>query len=132
MPDLVCVYIDGESLGYDGFGTRIVMVNSYSPNLLKVILDEVYELVSGFLEGQYAIKCLSAKEMVYVVLSDSLVDHRPETPDSEKFHCLERLLPPDSFEDILKRIVAAYDVEVGIVTGPEGGLLLKRTNSNRW
>jgi hypothetical protein len=40
----------------DGFGTRIISVENFTPHLQQVLLDELTELVSGFIKGRYSFK----------------------------------------------------------------------------
>ena len=78
----------------DGFGTRIVNVNNYTPHLQQVILDELTELVSGFIEGRYSIKNVSNDDLVLVELDDSLVDCTPNEDGKEsRFNCLAEYVP---------------------------------------
>lgn len=67
----------------DGFGTRIVNVNNYTPHLQQVLVDELTELMSGFIEGRYSIKNMSSDDLVFVELSDSLVDCTPNEEGEE-------------------------------------------------
>ena len=118
--------------GTDGFGTRIINVNSFTPQLQQVLLDELMELVSGFIEGRYSIKNFSNDELVFVELSDSLVDCTPNEEGKEsRFNCLSEYVPDTFMEDLAKRLIATYEVEVSIVDGPKGGLLLKASRPSR-
>lgn len=110
----------------DGFGTRIVHLNNYTPHLQQVLLDELTELVSGFIEGRYSIKNLSNDEVVFVELSDVVVDCTPNEEQQEsRFNCLNEYVPDSLFEELAKRMIATYEVDVSVVLGPEAGLLLK-------
>jgi hypothetical protein len=119
--------------GTDGFGTRIVNVNSFTPHLQEVLLDELWELVSGFIEGRYSIKNFGNEEFVFVELSDSLVDCTPnEEGKDSRFNCLNEYVPATFIEDLAERLIATFEIQVSIVDGPTGGLLLKlREPSNR-
>lgn len=113
----------------DGFGTRIINVNNFTPHLQQVILDELTELVSGFIEGRYSIKNMSNGELVLVELNDSLVDCTPNEEGKEsRFNCLREYVPDAFFEDLAKRLMATYEIEVSIVDGPDAGLLLRSIN----
>lgn len=110
----------------DGFGTRIVNINNYTPHLQQAILDELAELVSGFIEGRYSIKNMSNDELVFVELDDSLVDCTPnEEGRPSRFNCLSEHVPDSFLEDLAKRLMATYEIEVSVVDGPKAGLLLK-------
>lgn len=116
----------------DGFGTRIVNINTFTPHLQQVLVDELTELVSGFIEGRYSIKNLSNDEIVFVELSDSLVDCTPNDEGKEsRFNCLSEYVPAAFFEDLAKRLKATYEVEVSVVDGPKGGLLLKASRPSK-
>ncbi len=110
----------------DGFGTRIVNVNNFTPHLKQVLLDQLTELVSGFIEGRYSIKNLSTDEFVFAELSDSLVDCTPNDEGKEsRFDCLSEYMPDKFLDDLAKRILATYEIDVSIVDGSNGGLLLR-------
>jgi hypothetical protein len=112
--------------GTDGFGTRIVDVNNFTPHLQQVLLDELWELVSGFIEGRYSIKNFGNEESVFIELSDSLVDCTPNEEGKEsRFNCSSEYVPDALLEDLARRLIATYEVEVSIVDGPKVGLLLK-------
>ena len=116
----------------DGFGTRIINVNNFTPHLQQVILDELTELVSGFIEGRYSIKNVSNDELVFVELDDSLVDCTPnEEGKASRFNCLSEYVPDTFLEDLAKRLMATYEVEVSIVDGQTGGLLLRSKKTSR-
>ena len=57
-----------SSTAMDGFGTRIVNVNNSTPQLRQVLLDQVTELVNGFVEGRYAVQNMSNDEFVFADL----------------------------------------------------------------
>jgi len=113
----------------DGFGTRFININNFTPHLQQVILDELTELVSGFVEGRYSIKNMSNDELVFVELNDSLVDCTPNEQGKEsRFNCLREYVPDSFLEDLAKRLRATYEIEVSIVDGPDAGLLLRPLN----
>jgi len=115
--------------GTDGFGTRIVNVNSFTPHLQQVLVDEMTQLVSGFMEGRYSIKNLSGDDFVFVELSDALVDCTPNEEGKEsRFDCLDEYVPDTFLEDLAKRLIATYEVDVAIVDGKQGGLMLRRVD----
>jgi len=124
----VKVVLSNEPSGasIDGFGTRIVKVNSFTPHLQQVLLDELTDLVNGFVEGRYTIKNMSNDEFVFAELDDVLVDCTPNDQGGEsRYDCLKEYLPDSFLEDLAKRLMATYEVEVSIVEGRHFGLLLK-------
>ena len=109
----------------DGFGTRIVNVNAYTPHLGLVLLDELMDLVSGFVEGRYSIKNISNDKVVYVELSDVIVDCTSAAEgDETRFNCLSKYLPDLNFDELAKRLMATYELQVSVVDGAKPGLLL--------
>lgn len=114
----------------DGFGTRIVNINNYTPHLRQVLVDELTELMSGFIEGRYSLNNISNDDFVFVELSDSLVDCRPnEKGEESRFSCLHEYVPDKFLEDLATRLTATYEVDVSIVDGEQGGLLLRQLDS---
>lgn len=121
-----------SATGSDGFGTRIVNINNLTPQLQQVLLDEFIELVSGFIEGRYSIKNISNDDFVFAELDDALVDCTPNEEGKEsRFNCLNEYLPDTFLEDLAKRLIATYEVDVSIVDGPKGGLLLRRVDLSK-
>ncbi len=111
----------------DGFGTKIINVSNFTPHLQQVLLDELGELVSGFIEGRYSIKNLSNNDFVFADLSDSLVDCTPNEEGKEsRFGCLTEYVPATLLEDLAKRLMATYEIEVSVVDGRRTGLLLRK------
>jgi len=114
----------------DGFGTRIVNVNNYTPHLQQVLVDELTELMSGFIEGRYSLNNTSNDNLVFVELSDSLIDCTPkEKGEKCRFSCLHEYVPVTFLEDLATRLMATYEVDVSIVDGEQGGLLLRQLDS---
>lgn len=114
----------------DGFGTRIVNINNYTPHLQQVLVDELTELMSGFIEGRYSLNNMSNDKFVFVALSDSLVDCTPnERGEKSRFRCLNEYVPDTFLEDLATRLMATYEIQVSIVDGEQGGLLLRQSHS---
>ena len=132
-PDVKIALSNAPSgIGTDGFGTRIINVNSFTPQLQQVLLDQLTELVSGFVEGRYSIKNFSTDDFVFAELSDVLVDCTPNEQGKEsRFHCLREYVPDTFLEDLATRLMATYEVDVSVVDGPEGGLLLRRNDLSK-
>ena len=111
----------------DGFGTRIVNVNSFTPHLQQVLFDELTELVNGFVEGRYSIKNMSNDEFVFAELAAVLVDCTPNEEGKEsRFNCLHEYLPDSFLDDLAARLTATYEVRVSVVNDPHWGLVLER------
>lgn len=111
----------------DGFGTRIVRINALTPHLQQVIVDELNDLIGGFVEGRYSIKNMATEGLTFVELADSFVDC---TPNSEgkpsRFNCLKEFVPAGFFDELALRLMSTYDMAVSVVDGENGGLLLRR------
>jgi hypothetical protein len=117
-----------SGIGSDGFGTRIVNVSKFTPHLQKVLTDELTDLVFGFLEGRYSIGTLAFGEYVMVELNRVLVDCTPNDEGKEsRFDCFSEYIPDSFIAELAKLVVANFEVDVSIVDGPKGGLLLRRT-----
>ncbi len=116
-----------SGVGRDGFGTRIINVNNFTPQVQQVVLDHLTELVNGFIEGRYSIKNISTDDFVFAELDDVLVDCTPnEQGEGSRFNILHEYVPKTFLEDLAIKLMANYEVEVGVVNGPKGGLVLKR------
>ncbi len=126
-PLVKIVLVNGPSgVKTDGFGTRIVAINSFTPQLQQAILNELTKLISGFVEGKYSIHNTDNKECVFINIDRSFVDSTPNEEGKEsRFDCLYEFVPKDFLEDVAKRLTSTYWIDVTIVDGPDGGLLLK-------
>jgi hypothetical protein len=112
--------------GSDGFGTRIVHINNYTPHLPQVIADALVEVLNGFIEGRYSMSGLSTDDFVFIQLNDALVDCTPnELGKGSRFNCLQEYLPEAFLGEQARRLMATYAVDVSVVDGPKFGLLLK-------
>ncbi|NNM85165.1 MAG: hypothetical protein HKL96_05335 [Phycisphaerales bacterium] len=113
--------------GADRVGTRIVIVNNLTPHLQQVLVDQLIDAVSGFIEGRYSLKNLSNDEIVFLDVSDILVDCTPnEEGKDSRFNILGEYTPEGFLEDLAARLVGIYDITVSVVDGPTSGLLLRR------
>lgn len=122
-----------SGISTDGFGTRIILVNNFTPQLQQVLIDHVTEVVSGFIEGRYSIKNISTDAFVFAEVHDVLVDCTPnEVGKESRFHCLHEYVPDTFLEDLAGRLIATYEIEASIVDGPKGGLLLRRVAPKRF
>jgi hypothetical protein len=118
--------------GVDGFGTKVVMINRLTPHLQRVVLDALTELVSGFVEGRYSMKNFSNGDIVFAELTDVLVDCTPNEEGKEsRFDCLSEYLPGSFLEELARRLMSTYEVDVSVVDGPKFGLVLKHVVSQK-
>ena len=116
----------------DGFGTRVINIDASTPQLQQVIVDRIRELVSGFMEGRYSIPNVSSREVVFIELSEVLVDCRPnETGGESRFNCLQEFVPDTFLEDLAKWLMANFTVDAKIVEGERSGLLLRKLEMDK-
>jgi hypothetical protein len=112
--------------GRDGFGTHIINIDNATPQLEQVLLDKLSEVMDGFLEGRFSLKNIGTDDMTFVELSDALVDCTPNEHGLDSwFGVLSTYVPSTFMEELAKRIMAKYLVNVSIVDGKDGGLLLR-------
>jgi hypothetical protein len=112
-------------------GDRIVNVNRFTPHLTQVVVDQLMEVVSGFVEGRYSLKNVTDGERVLVELSDVLVDCTPNAEGKpSRFNCLKEFVPDNFLEDLAKRLMSTYEVHACVVEGTKSGLLLRLTRSS--
>jgi hypothetical protein len=117
--------------GSDGY-SRIVHINNYTPHLRQMVIEQLTEVLNGFVEGRYSMTGLSTDEFVFIDLSHVLVDCTPNEEGKEsRFDCLDEHVPESFFEDQARRLMATYAVEVGVVDGHKRGLVLRRVNSSK-
>jgi hypothetical protein len=117
-----------SGISADRFGTKIIVVNSFTPHLQQVLIDELTELVGGFIEGRYSISSWSNAEYVFIQLDDAFVDCTPnDSGEPSRFHCLAEYVPDDFLEELARRLIATYKIEANIVDGVKSGLLLKES-----
>ena len=115
-----------SGLRRDGWGTKIIGVSNSTPHLQQVLLDHITEIVSGFIEGRYRMNCLKTGEIFLAELTDLLVDCTPnEEGKDSRFDCLAEYLPPGYLDELAKRLMATYEIEVDVVEGEKIGLLLR-------
>lgn len=120
-----------SSIGSDGFGTRIINIDASTPQLQHVILDQLKQLVSGFMEGRYSISNIASEDFVVVELSDIFVDCTPnEAGKDSRFHCLREYVPSTFLDDVAEWVIANYEVDASVVEGERYGLVLKRTSGD--
>lgn len=90
-------------------------------------MDRLFELMCHFMEGRYSINTISSGEACFVELSDSLVDCTPNEYGMESwFDVLKNYVPGTFMEELAKRLMALYIVDVSVVDGPKPGLLFRK------
>jgi hypothetical protein len=123
---------NASGVAYDGFGTHIINIQKSTPQLRRVILDHVGEVVAGFVEGRYSIKNMSNEELVFVEMDDLVVDCAPSPgEETTRFNRLREYLPDTYLDELAMRLMATYEVYVLVVDGPTIGLTLRRADP-RW
>ncbi len=115
----------------DGFGTHIFNINNTTANLGHVLVEELTKLMCDFIEGKVSIKSIENDSLVYVDLSDSLVDCAPNEDGMDSFFEILHLhTPPGFLDDLAKRLMSKYAVDVEVIDGKRGGFVLRRVAKN--
>lgn len=123
----VVISPDPTGVWADKWGTRIVNVCSETVHLREKVLDEIVDVVFGFVEGRFTIKNVSSDGLVFVDLSDVLVDcSGVRNGEPSRFDCLSEYLSDDDREDLARRLMANYKIMCSVVDGSNGGLLISR------
>lgn len=110
---------------------RTLYVDKTAPHFKQNLFDRLYEVASGFVEGRYSLKTLITDDIEFVEFSDSIMELKvtPGEPQAESvFDVFSSYVSADDMEEIAKRLMAVYEVEVTVVDGNEGGFLVKRTS----
>ena len=116
---------DGE--GVDGFGTRIININIKTENLEQVLMERITKLMHDFMEGRASLNNWCGDGFTFVKLSDVLVDcELNEIGEDSSFNILHLNTPMRFLDDLARQLTALYEVEVEVVTGKDGGLVLRR------
>ena len=111
----------------DGFGTHVVNINNSTPNLQAVLMEQLANLMCEFIEGKVGLTSTENDHITMVDLSGSLVDCTPnEKGQPSRFNVLHLYTPTDFLEDLAKRLMSIYAIEVSVVDGEKGGLVLRR------
>lgn len=114
------------SQGVDGFGTRILNVNNSTPHLEQVLMEMLTNLMCEFIEGKASVKSMGKNDLTFVELSDSLVDCAPNEDGLDSwFDILHCCTPAGFLEDLAKRLMSVYAIEVAVVDGEKCGLVLR-------
>lgn len=109
---------------------RSIHLDKTAPHFKQTLFDQLFEVASGYLEGRYSIKTLSTDGIVFVEFSDTVmeVSRNPSDPLNLESHfdVFDKYVSPEDMEEIAKRLMAVYEVEITIVDGDKGGFLVKR------
>jgi|ERR1700733_15274540 len=110
-----------------GFGDRVINVNINSPHIRQEIRDQIERLMTEFLEGRVSLSTTATSKMLFVDLSDSLVDCSPnEKGEESRFYILNEYVATEYLEELAKRLMANYRITVGVVEGRRSGLLITK------
>jgi len=124
-PLVKVVIMDGPSgVGADGFGTRIVGVNAMSPHLRQQVEDELTEVACGYVEGRYSLVTMELGGAAYVDLSQVLVDGL-HSEEGARLQCLPRHVSETFMDDLAKKLMATYTLDVAVVDGPRAGFVMR-------
>ncbi len=111
----------------DGFGTRLLFLNSSTPNLEHALMDLVGKLMCDFIEGKVSIANVGNEDVLFVELSSSLIDCTGVADGLETwFDVLNYFTPIGFLDNLAKQIASLYEVEVEVIEGKSGGLVLRR------
>lgn len=111
----------------DRFGTSLRFIDINTPHLEQVLMEEVSQLIFDYLEGKVGIKCFGNENLSFVELSDSLVDCEPnEMGEDSWFSMLYAYTPIGFLKDLAMKVASIYEVDVEIIEGKNGGIVLRR------
>lgn len=111
----------------DGFGTHVLNLSNSEPHLEQLLMDKLTNLMCEFIEGKAQIKAIGNGESHFVQLSDSLVECTPNEDGLESwFDMLHCYVPLTFMEELAQRLMSTYEIDVSVVDGKDGGLVLQR------
>lgn len=110
----------------DRFGTCVLNINNATADPERVLMEKLTELMCDFIEGRVSIKCIGNDNLTFVEVSDSLVD----CASNEDGMTLHLQTPAGLLEDLAKRLMSVYAVDVSVVEEEECGLVLRRAATN--
>ena len=109
------------------FGGTTTNININSPHVEQEVRDQIERLMTEFLEGRISLKTMSNSKMIFVDLSETVVDCSPNKKGEEsRFFILSEYVSSDYLEELAKRLMANYRITVGVVEGRRSGLLLAK------
>jgi hypothetical protein len=115
-----------SGVGMDGFGTHLIVLNLQTPHVEYVLMETLYQLMCEFIEGKASMKNCESDDFTFAELAGSLVDCSPNEQGLDSwFDVLHCYTPIGFLEDLAKRLMAIYAVEVSIIEGKQGGLVLR-------
>ena len=111
----------------DGFGTRVLNIDIKTENLEQVLMEQITKLMHDFVQGKASLKTFSSGNFSFAALSDVLVDCEPNEMEFDSwFNVLNMYTPITFLENLAKEISTTYGIDVEIIDGKEGGLVLRR------
>lgn len=114
-------------VGRDGFGGKVINICNSTPHLDHVLLTSLTSLMQDYLEGRAMVKSVETPDCVFVELSDSLVDCTPNEEGLDSwFDVLNMYTPLTFLDELAQKLMAIYEVDISVVDGGKGGLLLRR------
>ena len=116
-----------SGLTRDGFGTLLRVLNqTMEENLEKALLEELNLMVGEFMEGKISLKTMGNDSVILVYLNDSIVDCSPNECGLDSwFSVLSSYTPLTFMDDLAARLMQTYAVDVSIIDGKKGGLVLR-------
>jgi hypothetical protein len=111
---------------YDRFGTHIININQSTTHLEFVLMEQLTKLIFDFIEGRASVKHIGNDQVAFVQLSSSLIDCSPNENGLETwFDMLQSYTPVGFLEDLAKRLMSVYAIDVAVIEGKQGGLVLR-------
>jgi hypothetical protein len=115
----------------DGFGARTIMLNKQAPYFERLLFDRLFEVMSGFVEGRYSLKTIGNDDFQFVELADSLIELKQVgDPLETDFNVFTKYVGPRELEELTKRLMAVYEVEVAVVEGDKSGFVMKHAKKD--
>ena len=115
----------------DSVGMRTIFIDKTAPHFAEMLFERLYEVASGFIEGRYSLKTISNEELEFVQISAAVMEMNQIAGEQQlrsTFDVFESYVSPDDMDELAKRLMAIYEVDVTVVDGAMGGLLMKRTS----
>lgn len=113
---------------------RMLVVDKSAPHFRQNLVEQLYEAVSGFVEGRYSLNSLSTESTTFVDLSGCLVELKPipgEQRIESVFNVFSYYVSSADLEEIAKRLVSVYAVSATVVDGKEAGFVFERLTEGR-
>ena len=125
------IRLSSQPTGEVGDGRiHILNINNSTPNLEQVVMDALTKLMCEFIEGKALLTNVGNDDLTFVKLSDALVDCAPNEDGLDSLFDILHLQTPSGFlEDLAKRLRALYLIDVDVVDGEKGGLVLRREST---